>query len=106
MAPNRYLLKKFGGDMSIEEFRALGNSGTTVEILESPKCIIKSELSVRESLKVTRNVPSEMTTKNLSNAIQSNTTKNDTLRLKRSSGAPGRSNNKGGLLEQMNIMVQ
>lgn len=101
-APNRFFLKMFGGTMSIEEFRACGDSSTVVQILESPLCIIKNELSVRDSTRVVQKTPSQNVTAHLSQAIVSNTTKNDNLRLKRSGKG---SAVRGDLLQQMNITL-
>lgn len=101
-APNRYFLNMFGGTMTIDEFRSHGDSATIVQILEPPLCIIKNEISVRDSHRVHQKAPSESTSTQLSQAIVSNTVKNDNLRLKRSGKSSGL---KGGLLQQMNITV-
>jgi hypothetical protein len=74
-APNRFALKMFGGDMSIEEFRSYGSGEKMIhlpdefkpcQILEKPKYEMKS-------------TPQETKMQE----IQNSTTSNETLKLKR-----------------------
>jgi hypothetical protein len=71
MAPNRYMLKMFGGPMTIEEFR----ENTQVDRAK-PKQIETTE-------KVDRLIPIISNTKNKMSEIKNAVGSNDTLKLKR-----------------------
>ena len=86
MAPNRYMLKMFGGPMTIEEFR----ENTQIDKAK-PKQLETIE-------KVDRLIPIISNTKNKMSEIKNATGSNDTLKLKRNKPLKREQNDLGAAL--------
>ena len=78
-APNRFSLKEFGGTLSIEEFRTVGNATGT--IVDMPDEFKRCQLVLRAKYEARATTTETLDTK--FSEINNMTTNNETLKLKR-----------------------
>lgn len=102
-APNKYLLEKFGGSMSIEEFRNYSNANKNVKVEWDKLVISIPRVSLEERAKILKNdQPSSNTSLKLDTAITNSVAKNESLKVKRSKPMK---TNVVNLFTTMNIQV-
>ena len=103
-APSKYLLQKFGGSMTIEEFRGMTEDPAAPIVQTSWQRVAMFFPQVTEHpTHFQRKLPSQGVTNMLNSAIADSNVKNDSLKVKRSK--PLRSS-VNSLFDSMNITVK